>query len=255
MNCQSYREWIEETALGAIAGPIDASRRVQLHAHLAACPECRRAFEAAQKLYAAIDRGVAARVEGMPPGNFAARVRMRLADESERAEVRFWWRPAIWIPALGTAALALLLLTIWIARRPGEQRSQPPRQQATQTALSKPESPVSVKPSEQASVTRPPSAWSARRPSPASPRRGAACCGPDSGAPQLQVQIQPGQWAAVTSLYRAGQSGKVNETAEDVPADQPLRVTPVEVPPLVVAELQDPKPVGSEPENTNVQDR
>ena len=78
---------------------------------------------------------------------------------------------------------------------------------------------------------------------------------PDSGAPQLQVQIQPGQWAAITSLYRAGQSGKVNETAKDVPADQPLQVTPVEVPPLVVAELQDPQPVGSEPESTNIQDR
>jgi len=262
MNCQDYQQWIEDAALGAIAGriadEIDGSRRAQLDAHLAACPECHRAFEAAQKLYAAIDEGVAARVEGMPSGDFAARVRMRLADERERAQLR-WWRPGIWIPALGSAALALLLLSIWIARRPNEHRHYPPQQQIAHTPVApKPASPGSVTPPEQASVTRPPA-------TPAAPRRSRVAgatrqsrerkSSPDSGAPQLQVQVQPGQWAAITSLCRAGQSGKVNETAKDVPADQPLQVKPVEIPPLVVAEIQDPKPVGSEPESTNDQDR
>lgn len=258
MNCQDYQPWIEDAALGAIAGTMDNPRRAQLDSHLAACPECRRAFEAAQKLYAAIDRGVAARVEGKPSGDFAARVRMRLADEGERAQPR-WWRPTIWIPALGSAALALLLLSIWIARRPNEHPPQPPKQQTAQTVAPKPGPPDSVRPPEQASVTRPPVAPSAERQSRVSfatrqSRKRQST--PDSGAPQLQVQIQPGQWAAVQSLYRAGENGNLKGLAEaPATAEEPLQVKPVEVPPLVVAEIQDPKPVGSEPEGTNDQDR
>ena len=263
MNCQDYQRWIEDAALGTIdsasADSNEGSRRAQLDAHLAACPECRRAFEAAQKLYASIDQGVAARVEGMPSADFAARVRMRLAEESQRAQVR-WWRRRIWIPALGSAALALLLLSIWIARRPGGHRPQPPKQRAARTLVApKQASPGNVSPPEHASVTRPPVTPSAPR---RSSRASAATRGnrgrqaaPSSETPHLQVQIQPGQWAAITSLYRAGQSGKLNEPGKEVPADQPLQVAPVEVPPLVVAEIQDPKPVGSEPESTKVQDR
>ena len=127
------------------------------------------------------------------------------------------------------------------------------------TTAPAPASPGSVKPPEQTSVPRPHVAPLARarlsRALGAVNQNRRRQVPPDSGTPQLQVQIQPGQWAAITSLYRAGQSGKVNETRKDVPADQPLQVKPVEVPPLVIAELQDPEPVGSEPESTNIQDR
>jgi hypothetical protein len=254
MNCQDYREWIEDAALGA----IDNARRAQLDTHLAECPECCRAFEAAQKLYAAIDQGVAARVEGKPSADFAARVRMRLAGEGEKAQLR-WWRRSIWIPALGSAVLALLLLSIWIARRPGGQR-QPTKQIARTTAPAA-TSASNVRPPEQAKVARPPAApaaprRSARVSTPTSQNRPRRQSTPDSEAPPLQVQVQAGQWAAVTSLYRAGQAGRLEGAAEaSAAAEQPLQVKPVEVPPLVVAEIQDPKPVGSEPESTNVQDR
>jgi hypothetical protein len=270
MNCQDYQEWIEDAALGAIAGStagsIHGSRRTQLDAHLAACPECRRAFEAAQNLYAAIDRGVAAGVEGTPSGAFAAGVLARLGARASwlpfdpaalragRPWSQGWWRRRIWIPALGSAALALLLLSIWIARRPNQHRQQPPKQQIAQAVTASPEG-LGVR-------VRGPGAGGegsvvarGQGPRPRSNRSRRRQSTPDSGALQLQVQIQPGQWAAVTSLYRAGQSGKVNETGKDVPADQPLQMTPLEVSPLVVAELQDPKPVGSEPESTNDQDR
>lgn len=288
MNCQSYREWIEDAALEAIDGP----RRAELGTHLAACPECRRAMETEQRLYAAIDRALAARVEGMPSSDFARNVRMRLDSLAVRVGVGArasgppsperargplsWWRPSIWIPALGGAVLALLLLGVWIALRPGAQRLQPPKQQTAHTVLPAPTAATNVRSSvarasrpqpEQASVTRPPVAQAApRRSFPASGRASGRASGatrrnhgrqsaPDSGAPQLPVQIQPGQWAAVTSLYRAGQAGKLDATEQPVPADKPLQVAPVEVPPLVVAEIQDPKPVGSEPESTNEQDR
>jgi len=262
MNCQKYQEWIEDAALGAIAGSIagsiNGSRRAQLDVHLAECSECRREFEAAQKLYAAIDQGVASRVEGMPSADFGARVRTRLAAERERAQFR-WWRRSIWIPALGSAALAALLLSIWIARRPSEHRLQPPKQQIARTTAPSPASPGSVKPPEQASVTRPPATPSAlgrSRLANVTRQSRKRESTPDSGAPQLHVQIQPGQWAAVTSLYRAGQDGSLKGAAEaSATADAPLQVKPVEVPPLVIAELQDPKPVGPEPESTNIEDR
>ncbi|HEV2425332.1 MAG TPA: hypothetical protein VGZ29_10940 [Terriglobia bacterium] len=262
MNCQEYQRWIEDAASGAlagtIAGAVDSSRRTRLDAHLAVCPECRRAFGTAQRLYAAIDQGVAARVEGTPSADFAARVRMRLAGEPHRLQFRRW-RPGIWIPALGSAALALLLLSVWIGRRPSGHRPPPPTQQTAHTTVApKPASPGNVRPPGQASVTRPPAAPStARRTRVAGATRPSRKLGltPDSEAPQLPVQIQPGQWAAVTSLYRAGQAGKLGTLEQPVPADKPLQIAPVEVPPLVIAEIQDPKPVGSEPESTNVPDR
>jgi hypothetical protein len=254
MNCQKYREWIEDAALGE----LDDRRRVQLQEHLDACPDCRSAFAAAQTLFAAIDRGVAARVESRPPADFAARVRMSLAAGSERAQRR-WWRPAPWIPALAGAALALFLI-FSLNSRHRARRMPPPKPQIARTAAPAPASPGNLKRPEQASISRPPAVLPAAvigRPSsgtsaaalpataPAA-RRGAACCAPDSRAPQLQVQIQPGQWAAVESLYRAGQAGRVDETDKPVPADQPLQVQPVDVAPLAVAELQDPKPVGTD---------
>jgi len=259
MNCQDYQEWIEDAALGAIAGVIDHTRRAQLDAHLAACSECRREFEAAQRLYVAIDRGVAAGVEGVPSADFAERVRMRLAAESERAQLR-WWRSAIWIPALGTAALALVLLTLWIARRPAGQRLQAPKQQTVQSLAPTSAPPSNMKAPEQARVTRPPATpvvpRQLSRASGAAPQNRRPEAAPDSQAPQLQVQIQPGQWAAVKSLYRAGQDGSLKDVAAAAAtSEEPLQVKPVEVPPLVIAELQDPQPVGSEPESTNVQDR
>ncbi len=253
MTCQHYQEWIEEAAAGAIAGRGSDSRRAQLDAHLDACPECRRALEAARELYAAINQGIATRVEGVPAGDFAARVRMRLAEEGERAEVRSWWRRSIWIPALGSVALALLILSIWIARRPGGQRLQPPKQQVARAVSPSPEGlgakGQGSRAGGQGSVAR----GQGPRPRSSRSQRQSA---PGSEAPQLQVQIQPGQWAAVTSLYRAGQSGALKGiTVASTTADEPLQVKPVEVPPLVIAEIQDPKPVESEPENTNVQDR
>ncbi len=258
MNCQLYREWIEDAALGAPVGSMDASRRAQLDEHLAACPQCRRAFEAAQKLYTAIDYGIAASVEGMPSGEFAARVRMRLAAESERAQLR-WWRRSIWIPALAGAALALLLLTVWIARRPPEHRLQPPKQQTAQTVSPSPEGPAGGQGpgagGQRPGIRSQRSEARVRGAEARSSRGHGRPAAPDS-PPQLQVQVQPGQWAAVRSLYRAGQDGSLKGVTEpSATAEEPLQVKPMEVAPLVIAEIQDPKPVEPEPEKTNVQDR
>jgi hypothetical protein len=252
MNCERFQEWIEEAALGV----LDASRRAQLDTHLEACAQCRARFGAEQKLFAAIDQGIAARVQGNPSAEFAARVRMRLADERERVGFRFWWKPAAWIPIMAGAALALLVLTVWFVRRP----VHPPGREMARIA-SRPSTPAPVArtngSSEQARL-KPPRSASAPRPrytsagvSRADRRRQAS---PETKQPQLQVQIQPGQWAAVNSLYRAGQAGLL-KGAQDQPAspEQPLQVKPVEISPLVVAELQDPKPVGTD--DANVQDR
>jgi Putative zinc-finger len=239
MNCERYQKWILDLAFGA----LDDSRRTELSVHLAGCLSCREALAAERRLVSAIDQGIVARVQGAPSVDFAAQVRRRLAESDARAGSRFRWQPALWVPALAGAALALFLLSVWNARQPVTRRVQAPKPQVARiTAPTAPSNSNLTQP-ERVKATRPPAALHATAPA---ARRGAACCAPDSEAPQLQVQIQPGQWAAVKSLYRAGQAGRVDETDKPVPADELLQVQPVDVAPLAVAELQEPKPVGTD---------
>lgn len=246
MNCRDYTGWIEVAALGA----LDASRRAQLDEHLALCPQCRAAFDAERKLVAAIDRGLLAGVEGKPSMELAARVRMRLAEQGERAGSSAFWRPAAWIQVMAGAALALLLLMAWFGRRPAKQHQ--PAQQAAGPVTPPRKPPGIATPPQQARLMPPgkPLSGVRRAPTvvvrPAHARRGQPDA--DTEAPQLQVQVQPGQWAAVKSLYRAGQDGRLNGSDADipVPADQLLEVTPVNLALLVIAELQEPKPVGAD---------
>jgi anti-sigma factor RsiW len=90
-------------------GPLTADRRAALEAHLAGCPDCRRAM--------AVD-GALAQLAAEPPGvvlpdpgslYWRARVLGRLAERSEAAERAA--RPLRWVHAAG-AVLAALLATL-----------------------------------------------------------------------------------------------------------------------------------------------
>lgn len=255
MNCKRYQDTIREAALGTLS----AARSMELNAHLVGCARCRSEFEREQRLIAAVNRGLAASVSGQPSPELAARVRMRLAVGEERTARRTPWTwspPALWIP-VSVAVLSALLLAVWFVRRPSDLPGP-----ETARIASRPTAPGPVArmngSSEQTRLTPQPRTPSG--PGPRSQPAGASRAdrrrqaSPETQQPRLQVQIQPGQWAAVTSLYRAGQAGLL-KGAQDQPAsaEQPLQVKPVEVAPLVVAELQDPKPVGTD--DATVQDR
>ncbi|HUI40618.1 MAG TPA: zf-HC2 domain-containing protein [Terriglobia bacterium] len=243
MNCKRYQNWIPEAALGALG----ASRQAQLDAHVLACPACARALEAERRLLAAIDQGLARNVAAQPSAEFAARVRMRLAEEREQMRPSAGWLPGrpILVTFAALAALAALVLAVRFVQR-APQRTQ----------LTTPSAPIrTATPSarELATVTRPPAR--ALLPAPTHRASGTvahgsegARSGRENQTPQLQVLVRPGQWAGITALYRAAQSGRVDTSslAERPAMDlDPLQVPPVEIKPLVTAALEAPKPLNS----------
>lgn len=242
MNCQRYRKWITDAA----TGHLDASRIERFKTHLAACMQCRRAFEAEQRLFAAIDRGIAARVEGTPSSQFAAGVRMRLNTlEPSRSGIA-WERPSVWSPALALAGLAVVLLTLWLAHRTEHPRV------AERTHMVPPSAPARqpTAPGQFANVT--PSAASL----PVTPRHRAASLvarrtvvqhASSDQDTQLEVLIDPGQKAAIAELVRTMQRGAdpVGTVEKSLQNDDPLQVQTVQVDAVTIAELQRPKPIGA----------
>jgi hypothetical protein len=248
MNCQRYRKWIEGAALGSLGAP----RLAQLNAHLAACVDCRQAFEAEKRLLAAIDQGMAATVTGSPSAQFAAGVRMRLAH-SHPARLLSWWRTA-WSPAFALAALAVLLLTFWLVRRVQHprvlQRAQSPPQALPARTPEPAESPRSpeqmtrtIPPgtARQAALSRP--TTTSVRPHHQAPAQGNS---PDQ-APEFDVLIDRGEAQALAELVRTMQRGAdpVGAVEKSVQSDDPLQVSTVQVDAVTVAELQTPKPIAS----------
>jgi hypothetical protein len=100
MPCEQYQDaLIDLAAKGAEpAGDV--------RAHLAACPSCRSHMEKEQFLFGAINSGVHTAANAEIPDSFLARVRVRLAQESEprRRAIPAW--------TLASAAL-VILAAIW----------------------------------------------------------------------------------------------------------------------------------------------
>jgi hypothetical protein len=101
MSCEPYQDALIDLAA---KGPEPAG---DVRAHLAACPSCRSYLEQGQFLFAAIDSGVHTAANAEIPDSFLARVRVRLAQESEprRRAIPAW--------TLASAAVVLILAAIW----------------------------------------------------------------------------------------------------------------------------------------------
>ncbi len=129
MNCEDY-----EAALGdSVDGTIDAAAAPALHAHLAACAQCRaladdcRAIRSAARM---LERHV-------PP----ARTWHRIADavEADRRSRGFAWLS--WRPLAAAAALLLMLSATWLMLRPATQPAPAATAEATAEPTSEPASP------------------------------------------------------------------------------------------------------------------
>jgi hypothetical protein len=241
MSCEDYREWIEEAAVGA----LDASRQARLNAHLAGCAHCRESLAAAERLLREIDRGLIASLDRQPSPEFAGRVRMRLAGENVRARPRAWWTAGAWVPA-SAAALAALVLAVWLVRQPPRPLRQPV------SSVTPGASARNGAPREQAKVTPPRLSLTPAQPARAASRTPSARPHPRStpptGAPQFQVLVERGQWAAVVKLYNSvwapePGSGFANASRPSGPAPGPdaaeqaedqLVLKPIEIKPLDV---------------------
>jgi hypothetical protein len=102
MDCQQYQDALNATAFGAQSGPDAQAFRL----HLEVCDACRRELARHSAFLGTLDRQLQAQFEAAPPPDFNARLRRRIAAESERTP-----RPILnWLPLLaGATALAALL--------------------------------------------------------------------------------------------------------------------------------------------------
>ena len=196
---------------------------------------------------AAIDRGLARNAGAQPPAGFAAGVRLRLAEERVKQSAPAGWAPGgrMWAPALAFAALVLLGLALWRMTRTRHTAPQRP-QLASRSAPSRTGAPPAK---EQATVAAGPalSAESRRTAGARHPQR-LESSHPARPIPasRLQVLAQPGEWAAMISLYRESQSGRANAglfAGPSKPAENSLSLQPIEIKPLDTAELEPPKPL------------
>ena len=140
MDCKRYKSWLSD----AVAGALGPAREAELRAHVEACSDCRALLERERALFEAIDRGVQAHLAAAPSPEFAARARMRLAEEAARpskyglnagSRLGTWLAPRFWprfglatsVPAAAAALLAFAVLTVWLARRPASHRPTSPQ--------------------------------------------------------------------------------------------------------------------------------
>jgi len=228
MDCERCKESLSETAAGALAPECEAA----LRPHLEACAACRAALEMGRRLYAAIDRGVAASVAAGPSAAFEARVRHRI--EAEPLPARPWFfglRFPGWAPAAAAAlALMVLVLILFERREPrplelaDSAKSQPAEAPAAGLgSSSSAESALSLNPAASAPIAAP--ANRSRRASRNSQSAKVL-------VRELEVLVPPGEQAAVLQLYAALQSRRVGGASlVAAPATPPaqLSIEPIEI--------------------------
>jgi hypothetical protein len=247
MNCIRYRKWIKQAVLKS----LDALQQAKLNGHLAECDACRELHDTERRLVEVIDLGLLTNVARVPSPDFAARVRMRLAAEGEWARPREEWFRSRWIlaPVAGLVALATLLAVAWPAsrhRRPRETVRQMARAHAAtmpasmreipSIATEKASAPLASNSKQERSLHMTAMPKRARTHRPARLK---------DHAPQFQVLVEPGQWREIVGAYRLAQSGHVDAGALAQASEQDEQLSemkPIEIKPVVVAELFPEKP-------------
>jgi len=97
MPCESHKYALMEAAAGS---EVES----ELRSHLAACADCRAAFEQERALYAAIDSGVFAAVNAEVPASLLPRVRAHFDEVA--APRRIW--ATNWLVWAGAAAIVVV---------------------------------------------------------------------------------------------------------------------------------------------------
>jgi anti-sigma factor RsiW len=108
---------MENKILGYVDGRLKEVERVEVEKHLATCAACQLRVNQFRSVHALLDE--LPMIE--PSGAFDARVRARVAAEPVKQS---WWAAFLPAPRVALAALMLLLATIWIGTRPGNNPPQ-----------------------------------------------------------------------------------------------------------------------------------
>lgn len=201
MSCHEYLDTLAETAFGA---EPDA----RLRAHLAQCAHCRHELDRLAALAGAVDRGVDSIVSGEPAPGFAARVRARLAEESEQRAR--WWRAPVPMFAAGLAAVALVTWLVWaVVQRPG-------REGAPETAKEAPVAPAPQRAPYESEKETPTSPRLPKQPAVAeqaakqAPSRRRVPVPPGREPALPEVLLAGDEWGQVARLYAMSQQGRAS---------------------------------------------
>lgn len=231
LSCAEYRDALTEAAL---AGEPEA----RLRGHLLECAACSAELGRLSALAGAIDSGVSQMVSAEPSPGFAARVRARVAEESEQSAAA-WWRG--WVPATvaGVAVLALAAWLLWpAAQNPGNS-------EAPETAKGAPVAPAPMQPTPSIAAPLSPKpvehAGGVERAASKLGRAPRELTAARSETPVLpEVLVSGDEWAQVVKLYELTQRGRA---ALGPPAL--VDTTPLEAKaqPLLIARLDPIKPI------------
>jgi hypothetical protein len=134
MPCKYHKDaLVEAAATGAVP-------QGELRAHLAACADCRAAFEQEQALFSTIDAGLYFTANSEVPASLLPRVRAGL--EGEVTSKRSW--AADWLVLASAAAIIAAFFTTWVIWHP-DVRQNPP----ANSARANPSGPVAPRAQEQ----------------------------------------------------------------------------------------------------------
>lgn len=125
MNCKRFKMWIIDLAAGA-PGKGSEEHDAELHRHIAACPECREAFQREIRLETAIDRALERSLVGEPSYGFVSQVRQRIAADANRQKFGFL-RPILSARWAGLAVLFAVVVAggiFWKYHQPQLARSR-----------------------------------------------------------------------------------------------------------------------------------
>jgi anti-sigma factor RsiW len=111
-------ERVSEKLISYLDGKLDQSERREVEEHLAGCAACRTRAEEFRGVWSIMDEFRA--IE--PSFEFDARVRQRVAEDPRHS----WFAWFVPQARFALAAVLLIALTVWVAKRPASNPSLPP---------------------------------------------------------------------------------------------------------------------------------
>ena len=242
MDCRQYQDALSAAALGAESGADAQAFRL----HLEICEGCRREFARRREFLATLDLQLQAQLEAVPSLDFNARLRRRVASESECAP-----RPVLsWLPLLAGATALVALLAFLLYRgviTPHPHEANPVRIASAPGA--QPAQAGAPDHSSAAVYANSAAAPSARETPSLHPVVAAATA---SSSPALRVRIDRGELYATVRFTEAISQGRIDATplvSASQKADDSTGAKLLEIPLLEVQPIDKPNSDAAPSEN------
>jgi anti-sigma factor RsiW len=118
MNCETAHPLIA----AYVDGELDLVNSLAVEEHMAGCPSCARMREGQREWHAALS-GKSGDLYYQAPASLKRSVRASIASKERRPFLAGWFRPARWVPALATVALAVVFIGGIVYLRPQPEKA------------------------------------------------------------------------------------------------------------------------------------